>query len=125
MAEQELCSKCGAVLHDPPVRRNFARLCPRHLREALAASPPFACTPADMAARDENADPDCDSCGHKWSLHTFDGCQQLTARMVFSYGELVEDTGPFVCRCREIDPACQVLPPKAPVARIAPSERSG
>lgn len=66
----------------------------------------FACTPGDMAARAPENDPRCEDCDHPWSKHTFGGCQQLTARLVMSYGKVIEDTGPFVCRCREIDPGC-------------------
>lgn len=35
----ELCAKCGEPLHGDDYRR--ARLCPRHLREKIAVTPPF------------------------------------------------------------------------------------
>jgi hypothetical protein len=40
---RELCERCGAPLYSEPVQRQFARLCPRHLQEANANAPVFAC----------------------------------------------------------------------------------
>lgn len=110
----ELCSKCGVPIY----RRDHPtlRMCSRHAREHLASLPPFACTSADLAARDPANDPECESCGHLWSAHEFGGCVAITARMVFSYGELVEDKPPGPCGCEEIDPMCQTPPPNEEAA---------
>ncbi len=92
-----LCRQCGSPLGDGWEAETH-RLCPRHMREARAACPPFACTAADI---DDGSALQCPECGHLWSLHGERGCTQLTARFVTSYGEVVEDTGPFVCGCRD------------------------
>lgn len=94
VASTELCAKCGAPLYG---RAHPAlRLCPRHAREHLASLPPFACTAEDMGFSDR-----CDECGHPLSAHDpRSGCRTLTARLVTSYGSLVEDTGPRACGCR-------------------------
>lgn len=116
----DLCAKCGA-----PVHREAgvaARLCHAHLREARKACPPFACTSADLAARDPDNDPICEECDHPWSKHEFGGCVQLTARLVTSYGKVIEDTGPYRCGCEAYDPMCMAPePPPAPVTMHASS----
>jgi len=90
----ELCRKCSERVY---CRTHPAlRLCLRHSREHLASLPPFACTTDDIDAGESR----CDSCGHEWAQHTRDGCQHITARLVLSYGEVVEDIGPHVCGCR-------------------------
>jgi hypothetical protein len=118
-ADRELCRVCGTPLYDNPDLRPD-RLCPRHLAEARAASPPFACTSADLAARDPDNDPICEECDHPWSKHEFGGCVQLTARFVTSYGEIIEDTGPHRCGCTAYDPMC-MAPEPLPVASIEKS----
>jgi hypothetical protein len=40
MSQQELCAKCGTPLYEDPLRQ--ARLCPSHLAEAIANTPPIA-----------------------------------------------------------------------------------
>lgn len=118
-----LCRRCGAKLSEANRYQGYeARLCSRHWREHLATVPPFACTSADLAARDPDNDPDCESCGHPSSKHEFGGCVQMTGRMMFSYGVPVEDTGPYRCGCEAIDPMCQVLPPKASVTDLPPRQ---
>lgn len=117
MSEPILCARCGVALHADEHKR--ARLCGVHLREHLASLPPFACTSADLAARDPDNDPVCEECSHPWSKHEFGGCVQLTARFVTSYGKIVEDTGPYRCGCTAYDPMCMVPePPPPPVASI-------
>lgn len=88
----ELCRVCGTQLYDEPITRPD-RLCPRHLREAREAMGPVACTSADIGFDDR-----CAECGHE---HRGKVCGVLTARLVSSYGKIVEDTGPFLCRCHE------------------------
>jgi hypothetical protein len=94
-AQPELCSKCGV----PVYRRSHPalRMCARHAKEHLASLPPFACGPDDI---DGGEGARCSECGHLWQDHGRGGCRQLTARLVLSYGEVVEDTGSFVCGCR-------------------------
>ncbi len=90
-----LCRKCGVRLSDG-WEAEVHRLCPRHMREARANCPPFACSAEDI---DDGSDPNCPECCHPWVKHGPRGCTQPTARFVTSYGEIVEDTGPFVCGC--------------------------
>lgn len=89
----ELCRVCGVRLHDEPIGRPD-RLCPMHLREAREAMGPVGCTAEDLGFDDR-----CPECGHEHQETVF--CGVLTARLVCSYGKVVEDTGPFNCRCRE------------------------
>lgn len=91
----ELCSKCGEGIY----RRYHPalRLCAHHAVEHMRSLPPFACTTEDI---DDGTDLRCPECDHEWAKHGPNGCSQLTARLVTSYGKVVEDTGPFICRCR-------------------------
>lgn len=101
-AQPELCSKCGTPIYER--KHPGLRMCARHAREHLASLPPFACATEDIDSGDD-LHVRCPDCEHPWDLHGAGGCTQLTARLVMSYGEVVEDTGPFVCRCRTADPA--------------------
>lgn len=117
---EELCEKCGE-----PIYKRYhpaLRMCAAHAHAHLGSLPPFACTSADLAAREPDHDPRCDCCDHLWSKHEFGGCTQLTARTVFSYGQLIEDTGPYVCGCREVDPMCTV--PEAPQSAPTPIRKA-
>lgn len=95
-----LCSKCGTDLAGHHWECVDARLCPRHLREAKAASPPFACRPEDIGTPGESpADRGlCAECEH---LHMpGERCTTLTATFECSYGEIIKDTPPYACGCR-------------------------
>jgi hypothetical protein len=108
VADTELCARCGAPVVGSPVLRSYLRLCPRHLEEARANTPPFACTDADFR-EGETADEECPACGHAKRAHGWDGCEQHID--VFSYGEHVH-SGP--CGCREWDPMCTAVESSSP-----------
>lgn len=91
----ELCRRCGATLAGHRLECRISRLCPTHLHEARQNCPPFACSPDDIDSGDRG---ECEQCGH---LHMPGvACTQLTAKLAFSYGEVVEDTPPHACGCR-------------------------
>lgn len=92
---REYCSKCGGPLWDSTA---LDRLCPRCLHTARANTPPIACTAKDMQAREPERDPPCDTCGHPWSTHGWDGCD--------------------VCGCVDIDPMCIAPKPLTPVTQL-------
>lgn len=98
----DLCEKCGDRLYGRV--HPALRLCAKHTHEHLANLPPFACRPEDIDSGDD-LHLNCPDCGHSWDKHGPMGCRQLTATFVTSYGDVVEDSGPHVCRCRVPDPA--------------------
>lgn len=114
MAERELCKICGAALYDDPALRPD-RLCPTHLAEARANTPPFVdgtrVTPGSERCYCDGPCPECPSGKPRKNCRICDGYGTLCCE--FPCWQRIGLTSEPCC------PSCAPLPEPEPV-EVAP-----